>query len=175
MKVLILGSARHGKDTIAEMLYSEFGLTFTSPKQTEVRFFIFERLKDLYGYKSVSECYEDRQHHRNEWHELIQEYIKDDKTRIASDLLKTVDIYIGMRDESELIPCLEANLFDIVIGIINTTLPIEPISSMNIDVKKYSNILILNDSDLIELRRKVKKAYRLASVMKDPIKLKCSL
>jgi hypothetical protein len=52
MKILILGNARHGKDTLAELFNKYFGLTFMSSSQASADFFLYDQLKDKYGYTS---------------------------------------------------------------------------------------------------------------------------
>ena len=97
-KVLLLGNCRHGKDSMAEILNTEFGFKFLSSSQACADIFIYDALKDLYGYKTPEECFEDRVNHRPEWYQMICEYNKDDKARLAKDILKLNDCYVGMRD-----------------------------------------------------------------------------
>ena len=44
MNILIIGHARHGKDTVAEFLEEIFGLTFMSSSQAAADIFIYEVL-----------------------------------------------------------------------------------------------------------------------------------
>ena len=59
-KLCIIGYARSGKDTAAEVLEGYFGVKHTSSSMAAAKIFIFEKLKDKYGYKSFEECFEDR-------------------------------------------------------------------------------------------------------------------
>ena len=52
MKILIIGHARHGKDTVADILYKNFNLTYTGSSQAAAEIFLYDALKDKYGYKS---------------------------------------------------------------------------------------------------------------------------
>ena len=45
MKILILGTARHGKDTLAELLNEDFGMTFKSSSEMANELFIYDELK----------------------------------------------------------------------------------------------------------------------------------
>lgn len=101
MKILILGSGRHGKDTAAEILAEMTGMTFSSSSTACVDIFIFDSLKNVLGYKTVDECYNSRHNHRELWYQLICAYNKHDKARLASEILERNDIYIGMRDAEE--------------------------------------------------------------------------
>ena len=76
MKLLILGNARHGKDTLAELFNEHFGLTFMSSSQASADFFLYDQLKDKYGYTSPEECFNDRVNHRDEWYLAICDYNK---------------------------------------------------------------------------------------------------
>ena len=93
-KVLIIGHARHGKDSMAEILNKEFGLKFESSSQSAANIFLYDMLKDKYGYKTPEECFEDRVNHRQEWYEAIVEYNKDDRAKLAKGILERSDCYV---------------------------------------------------------------------------------
>jgi hypothetical protein len=71
IKLMILGSARHGKDSMAEILRDEFGMTFESSSQAASDIFLYDLMKEKYGYETSEECFEDRHNHRQEWYEAI--------------------------------------------------------------------------------------------------------
>jgi hypothetical protein len=77
-KLLIIGHARHGKDSMAEILQENFGLKFKSSSEAAAEIFIYDVLKGKYSYKTPQECFKDRVNHRAEWHQLICEYIIND-------------------------------------------------------------------------------------------------
>src|SRR5690606_30083610 len=97
-KLLVVGHMRHGKDTFAEILRDHYGLKFESSSQAAADIFIYEALKDKYGYKTSEECFEDRVNHRQEWYEMICEYNIEDRARLAKGILERADCYVGMRD-----------------------------------------------------------------------------
>lgn len=103
MKILILGHGRHGKDTAAEMLNEISGgkLSFESSSLFAAKKVVYPKLKRMYGYRTVEECYNDRHHHRQEWYNLISEYNTPYKGRLCRELLKEYDIYVGMRSLEE--------------------------------------------------------------------------
>lgn len=154
-KLLIIGSARHGKDTFAEILSQEFGMTFESSSQAASDIFLYESLKDKYKYKTPEECFEDRMNHRQEWYELICEYNKEDKARLAKGILERTDCYVGMRDHVEIEECLNQGLFDIVIWVDSSKrLSMEDASSFNID-KSCADIVVENNDTLKDFFNKV--------------------
>ena len=116
-KLLILGNMRHGKDSFAELLNKHFGLTFKSSSQAATDIFLYDTLKDKYGYTTPEECFEDRVNHRAEWKDLICHYNKDDRAKLAKEILKNSDCYVGMRDRAEINECMKQGLFDIIVWI----------------------------------------------------------
>ena len=157
MKYLIIGHARHGKDTVAEMMQKLYGITFKSSSLAAAEIFIFDMLKDKYNYTTFTECFEDRVDHREEWHDLICEYNKEDKARLAKKILETSDMYVGMRSDAEIEECVKQGLFDKIIGVFDYRKPLENRSSFNIDMWKYSDVVIPNAGTLQDLQNKVIK------------------
>lgn len=161
--LLIVGSARHGKDTLAEILRDEFGLTFVSSSQAAADIFLYEKLKLLYGYKTSEECFEDRVNHRQEWYEAICEYNKDDRARLAKGILELADCYVGMRDREEIQECMKQGLFDLIIWVdASERLPMESENSFNID-KNCADIIIENNTDFQSFREKILRLGKIFS------------
>lgn len=153
--LLVISGMRSGKDTFGEIMASEFGLKYTASSQAAADIFIFDELKDKYKYETVDDCFNDRFNHRAEWYNLICEYNKDDKARLAKEILKYSDAYIGMRDREEIAECIKQNLFDIVIWIdASDRVPLEGSDSFNID-KSCADIIIENNSDYKSFKDKV--------------------
>lgn len=161
-KILIIGHARHGKDSMAEILNEEFGLKFKSSSQSAADIFLYDALKDKYGYKTPEECFEDRVNHRAEWKNMICDYNKDDRAKLAKGILERSDCYVGMRDRDEINECLRQGLFDLIIWVdASNRLPLEDPSSFNIDVS-CADIIIDNNGTFEEFKSKVK---RLGSIL----------
>ena len=116
-KLLILGSARHGKDTLAELLRDHFGFKFISSSQAAADIFIFDELKEKYGYSTPEECFEDRVNHRAEWYNMICDYNKTDRAKLAKGILERADCYVGMRDKFEIEESMKQGLFDLIIWV----------------------------------------------------------
>lgn len=154
-KICIIGHARHGKDTLAEMINQRYGYKSESSSQAASRLFLYDALKDKYGYKTPKECFEDRVNHRAEWFDMICEYNKNYPGQLAADIMKSNDIYTGMRSDRELRACLRDGIFDLVIGVYNPDLPEEPEDSFDIDIWGMSDFIIPNAGNLHDLRDRV--------------------
>jgi hypothetical protein len=161
MKILIIGHARHGKDTVAEMLNKHFGFTFESSSQAAARIFLYDLLKEKYGYKNFYECFEDRVNRRKEWHDAICEFNTPDPARLAKYILEDSEMYVGMRSNKEVEACLREGLFDLVIGVYDPRKPEEDPSSFDINLWQKSDIVISNSGTLQDLEDKVKKLQSL--------------
>ena len=156
-KLLIIGSARHGKDSMAEILQEEHGLKFQSSSQSAADIFLYDALKEKYGYKTPEECFEDRVNHRAEWKQMICDYNKDDGARLAKGILERSDCYVGMRDREEINECLRQGLFSLIIWVdASKRLPLEDPSSFDID-KSCADIIIENNDDYETFKTKVRR------------------
>lgn len=154
LKICVLGNGHHGKDTFAEILNEEFGLKYQSSSVAAARIFLFDQLKEKYGYKTFEECFIDRHNHRAEWFNAISEYNKDDKARLAKEILKDSNVYVGMRNYEEIEECMRQGLFDLIIWVdASERLPMEDASSFNID-KSYADVIIENNSTFESFKEK---------------------
>jgi len=157
MKLLIIGNARHGKDTLAELLQEHFGLSFLSSSQAAVDIFLYDLLKDKYNYKSPEECFNDRINHRDEWYIEICNYNKDNRARLALDITKRASCYVGMRDKEEFDECKKQGIFDLIIWVdASERLPLEPSTSFNI-TKSDADIIVENNGTYQEFVEKSKR------------------
>lgn len=154
-KLLILGHGRHGKDTVAEYWGKTFGLTFESSSRAACNIFIYNLLRDKYNYTSADECYDDRYSHRAEWYDLIVEFNKLDRSRLAKEILRTKSCYVGMRDSEEFQACKDNGLFDLIIWVdASNRLPEEPSDSFNIS-RMGADIIIDNNGSLDSLYNRI--------------------
>lgn len=155
IKLMVIGYARHGKDTVCDLL----PLKYESSSVMAAKIFIFELLKGKYGYATFEECFNDRVNHRAEWHQLIKDYNKDDKTRLAQDIYAENDIYCGIRDKEEFFQAKGEKLFDLSIWVdASDRLPPEPSSSISLK-KHHADIVIDNNGTLDSLKDKVERLW----------------
>jgi len=116
-KILVLGYARHGKDTVGEILRDNYGFKFTSSSM----FVGQECLWDNWGvakYPDFEAMYEDRSNHRVLWMEMISAYNTPDKSKTAATMIERgFDLYVGMRRLDELEACKQAGIFDHIIWV----------------------------------------------------------
>jgi hypothetical protein len=153
-RLMIVGHARHGKDTVAEYLRDKHGFKFASSSMWCAEKIMMPYFNGLY--QTVEECYEDRVNHRAEWFNQIVAFNNPDKSSLGREILKDNDIYVGIRDWRELYACRNANLIDFTVWVDATTrgLPLEPTSSMTIE-PWMANYILDNNGDRSQLRRNV--------------------
>ena len=113
MKLMILGYARHGKDTVADILVKTFGMrkkdsSQFAGKQVMMPYFASKGI----NYASWDECYADRVNHRQEWFEQIKAYNTPDEARLAREIYAVSDIYVGIRRAEEFDAIKKEGLFD---------------------------------------------------------------
>lgn len=145
-KIIICGHAGWGKDTVAEMISA----TVTGCNLIHTSLFtsvniIFPALKDIYGYKTALECYNDRVAHRTKWFNLIAEYNTPDKARLVKAVLEISDIYIGIRKQEELDAVLAEGVSDTVIWVdASKRLPLE--SHLSMTVMRSPDFHVVNNN-----------------------------
>lgn len=159
-KLLILGDARHGKDTFAQILADCWGLKFCSSSLFCAEKVIMPVLAEKYGYKTVQECFDDRVNHRAEWKELIFSYNQDDLTRLSKSILAENDVYVGMREIRELDACKAEGLFDLIVWVDDGyRKPPEDRSSMTI-TRNVADYIVWNGGDINNLILEAAKMMR---------------
>lgn len=160
-KILVLGKARHGKDTFCEILRDNYGYKFESSSARIIKEFL-PFLQKLYGFKDFEEAYESRFDMRDFLFQLVSAYNSKDLTRMAQLVLEGNDIYCGMRSYEEVEACKESGVFDLIVWVdaeerLGDT---EPSSSCTV-VKSQADIVIENDDSKVEFEDKVKNLMEL--------------
>ena len=152
--IIIIGHGRHGKDTVAEILRDDFGLSFQSSSQACSDIFIFETLRVKYGYNTPEECFADRHNHRAEWATMITDFNTPDPTKLCEIIFKDYDIYVGMRSMRELTQYMHDENTHVLWVDASDRLPLESRESMNIE-EWMADTVIDNNGPEKELRAKV--------------------
>ena len=151
MKLLVIGHGRHGKDTVCEILQQNYNLSFESSSRFCSKLFIYDMLKDKYGYADEEECYADRHNHRAEWYNAICDFNKGDGARLGREIFKEHDIYCGLRNKREFYAMKNTNVFDCAIWVDRSDhLPLEAKDSMSLE-QWMADFTIDNNGDLNEL------------------------
>lgn len=183
-KVLILGHGRHGKDTVAEILRDDFGLSFTSSSMFCAEHVVWNALHNqqealdrhiaagapgmtagqLIGelemmagrqYSSWAECYADRSNFRAAWFSLIAGYCYPDRERLAREIFAENDIYVGLRNRREFHAVMNAGLPDLVLWV-DASERQGPESMTSITVEEWmAHFTVDNNGTLAELRHNV--------------------
>lgn len=160
MKFMVIGYKRHGKDTFCEILRDKYGISFASSSETACDLFIFDKIKDRFGYATKQECFEDRDNHRQLWYDEICDYVKGDLTRLGRKIYERADAYCGCRDDKEFYAMEEQSLFDLSIWVDGSARkPPEDASSMKLS-EKDAQIIADNNGDLVNLEKEVDRIYQ---------------
>lgn len=153
LKLMILGYARHGKDTVAEIFRDVLGLSFASSsfaaaEKVMVPFFAAKGIK----YASLDECYADRVNHRQDWYEQIKAYNTPDGARLAREIYAENDIYVGMRNVGEFDAVRAEGLFNYSIWV-DRSKHVAPEPSTSISVtQEMADYTIDNNGTLEQLK-----------------------
>jgi len=152
LKLLVIGHGRHGKDTVCEILRDDYGYTFESSSKFCSKQFIFNKLKDKYGYANEEECYADRHNHRAEWYDAICAYNVTDAATLGREIFKEHDIYCGLRNKREFFAMQNTGVFDYCIWVDRSMyLPPEDKESMSLD-QWMADFTIDNNGTLDDLK-----------------------
>lgn len=155
-RLLILGHARHGKDTVAEILRDRHGFEFRSSS-----YFVAEQVvrpelaRRGIVYETLDECYADRVNHRATWRDIIADYNEADPSRLSAAILEVADVYVGMRTHRELVASY--HLFDEVLWVDASErgVPPEGKDSMDIEYNPHLMLRIANGGTLADLEAEV--------------------
>ena len=160
MKLMIIGHARHGKDTVCEILRDQYGLTFRSSSEAAAERVIYPILRDAYGYSTIEECLNDRANHRSAWYQLIREYNTPDLARLAREIYSENDIYCGLRHAEEFEAIKAAGLFDYCVWVdASQRHPAEPASSCSLS-RADADFVLDNNGTLEELQANIAHMMR---------------
>lgn len=163
MKLMVIGYARHGKDTVCDHLRNKYGLTFVSSS-----YFVAKRAVRPYlekigiSYDTLDACYADRVNHRDKWYDAICLYNKDNPAKLGRELYQEHDIYCGMRNIAEFNALKSEKVFDFAFWV-DRGLRVEPEDkSSNTLSPELADFVIDNNGDLSHLKRNVETVYGLA-------------
>lgn len=128
-RLLIMGYARHGKDTVCELLRDLYGFRFTSSSQFCAERVVFPALQERYAeltimekpdvpiYETAQQCFDDRANHRKLWYDLITAHNTPDLARLGREIFEGHDVYCGIRNAREFHALRNAGVFDVAIWV----------------------------------------------------------
>lgn len=155
---MVMGHGRHGKGTFCEIA-ARYGIKSMGSSRYACDTFLFEQLKDTYGYADAESCYQDR--HRDDamrqvWYQAIFDYNTPDRTRLGRGIFSVASIYDGVRDDQEFLALKEANAFDLAIWVdASERLPKEAATSIKVGME-HADIVIMNNGTPEAYERSVK-------------------
>lgn len=149
MKTIILGPGRMGKDTAAEYLRDQHGLSFRSSSEA-----CAEVLKPVLDTAirtriSADAHFRHRHDHRELWKELISLYNAADPTALAKLITSQCDMYVGMRSMREY--QASRHLFDLVLWVDASERVSYRDPTMEIEFDRSHMLLIDNNGHLSEM------------------------
>jgi dCMP deaminase len=101
-KILVVGHARHGKDTVSEYLAEALSLNYVSTSKVCAPYVRMAHNKHKgIDYVTDEECWEDRVNHRDFWCSTISNYCAFNKTAVADLVYDKYEIYNGVRKKDE--------------------------------------------------------------------------
>lgn len=162
MRLIVTGYARHGKDTVCEMLRDMYGLKFCSSS-----LFVAERAVRPWlsargvFYPSLEIMYADRVNHRSDWYNAISEYCRNDQTRLGREVFDAGnDIYCGLRNVLELKALERAGLFECSVWVdASRRVPPEPGTSISI-TRDDCHYNLDNNGALADLRERIEDFWK---------------
>lgn len=119
-RLLIMGHARHGKDTVCELLRDDYGYRFTSSSMFCAEQVVLPAARSdrsMPFYADAQACFNDRSNHRKFWFDAITAYNTPDKSRLGREIFAEYDVYCGIRNADEFEALKLAGAFDFAIWV----------------------------------------------------------
>lgn len=152
MKIRINGYARHGKDTVADMISLNYGLV----KPDASRIIAEKLLKTLpEGWypgdqaEQIEAAYQDRVNHRAGWYNFVTAM---GPTTLCYEVMGRGDIYVGERRRESFEKT--KNLFDFSIWVVDPRKPEEDHSSCDLNHEGH-DFMLVNSGTLKDLEHRV--------------------
>lgn len=155
-RILIIGHAQHGKDTVAEMLRDNYGLKFVSSSHFAIEKAVWPMVRDKGPWASAEELYADRANHREMLFHAIRAYNLIPGPSLAEQMFANgFDCYVGMRSRKEFEGSRSS--FHAVVWVdASERKPLESEESMEL-CREDADMRIDNNSDLTGLRVSVNR------------------
>ncbi len=166
-KLLIIGHARHGKDTVCDILNKEFGFKFTSSSWFCAERVVLPALKSFHSptrqadlleanhnlydevptYGTAEECFNDRHNWRDLWYDLISDYNRKWPARLGTEIFEENDVYCGLRSAREFHALRASGVLGATVWVDRSKhLPPEPRSSNTVEPWMADFVIDNNES-----------------------------
>jgi hypothetical protein len=157
-RILVLGHARHGKDTVADILSRHHGRRCLSTSLAAAQVVRLALSEEGITYESDEACYADRVNHRAFWFDTIADLNDPDPATLVRHILEYHDVVAGLRSAREF--GASAALFDAIwwVDASGRGVPTELTSSMDITFDPERMTLVDNGGSFADLERKVASA-----------------
>lgn len=160
MNIVVIGHKQHGKGTFAQIAQDKFGLSQNGTSKFAATF-MFERMKDEFGYTTPQACHADRGNHRALWYQGLFEYNTPNPCQLIEDILAEHDIAEGLRHKDEYLPLRASGKVDLFIWIdASERKPLESSASMTL-TKEDADIIIDNNGSEADFEKKVRALFSL--------------
>lgn len=145
LKIMVVGHKGHGKDTVSDYLERRYGMKFISSSWMACQLFMFDLLKEKYGYLSKEECFLDRDSKRELWFNEIVKFNTPDLGAMGKIIFQDHSIYCGPRNRDEFYSLKNDHKFDYAIWVdASKRMPLESNKSMTI-LETDTNITLNNN------------------------------
>lgn len=159
-KLLIIGYARGGKDTVGEW-FVKHGYTFVSSSRFVGEKVVWPAMQKINyedgpdslfrHYHNFEDAFEDRNEHRAFWYDAIHNYNIPDRSRLGRDLFAVYDMYVGLRNWAELEALRLNKAFDLCIWVdASERIEPEPPSSCTV-LSSQADVIVDNNGTLEDL------------------------
>lgn len=160
-KLLIIGHARHGKDTVGDWFKTK-GYTFVSSSRfvgEKVVWPIYQQRIPDTGYKDFETFFEGRGQMRSFWYDAIAAYNRPDRSRLGRELYAAYDMYVGLRNWHELEALRLHKAFDLCVWVdASERCGPEPESSCTV-TSAQADVIIDNNGTLDDLDKTLVVLY----------------
>lgn len=164
-KLLIIGHARHGKDTVGEWFKTK-GYTFVSSSWFVGEKAVWPAYEQQYaesGYTPEFDNFEDFFQNRGTmrafWYDAIAAYNRPDRSRLGRELFALYDMYVGLRNWQEMQALRLHKAYDLCIWVdASDRMPPEPATSMTISASA-ADVVVDNNGTLDDLDKTLVVLY----------------
>jgi gluconate kinase len=98
MRIVVIGHAQSGKDTVAKILSKKYGLKYVNNS----KIFAEKIIMPLMKYSCVEECYADRVNNRQFWFDTLNGLLDNDIDSLSKLVFDKYDIRCGVRSIKEI-------------------------------------------------------------------------